>query len=239
MSASPIRLIASGPAPSNVTVVAQALREAIASGAFAAGDRIKEIPLASQMGISRGPIRDALRLLHDEGLVTVVPNRGAIIPEVRAADVVEVYALRATLGSLALRKLMLDGDPAAIAGLVGPLRRVERAVPRRNERQAVEGDLAFQTALVDGSGLPRVTREFERLTWQVRMFIATLKMRFDSELETMVAELAGIHEAIVAGDRVTAHRLWREKFERWMRHFVGQLGGERLDAGLWSALLGE
>jgi DNA-binding GntR family transcriptional regulator len=237
MSTASAHALPRGPAPSNVMVVAQALRKAIAEGGFAPGERIKEIPLAQRMGISRGPIRDALRLLHEEGLVEISPNRGAIVPEVRAVDVVEVYALRATLGSLAMHKLMLDANPAAIARLDAPLRRLERAVERRDERRAVDADLAFQTALVEGAGLPRVAREFDRLTWQVRMFIATLAMRYEAELPAMAEELRAIHAAIVAADRVRAHARWHEKFERWMRHFVGRLDGEELDAGLWTALI--
>jgi DNA-binding GntR family transcriptional regulator len=237
MSSASARALPRGPAPSNVVVVAQALRKVIAEGGLVPGERIKEVPLAQQMGVSRGPIRDALRLLHEEGLVEILPNRGAVVPEVEAADVVEVYALRAALGSLALHKLMLDANPAAIARLEAPLRRLERAVDRRDERRAVEADLAFQTALVEGAGMPRVAREFDRLTWQVRMFIATLAMRYEAELPAMAEELRAIHGAILAADRVRAHARWREKFERWMRHFVGRLDGEQLDATLWTALI--
>lgn len=237
MAAAPKRLLPRGPAPSNVMLVAQALREAIVSGHFAAGERIKEIPLAEQMGVSRGPIRDALRLLQDEGLVEISPNRGAIVPQVRGLDVVEVYALRATLGSLALHKLMLDADPDAIAPLDPWLRRVERAVERGSERNAAHADLMFQTALVEGANLPRVAREFERLTWQVRMFIATLDIHYDRELPLMLDELRALHAAIESGDRQRAHALWREKFERWMRHFVARLDDEQLDGELWATLV--
>jgi DNA-binding GntR family transcriptional regulator len=69
------------------------------------------------------------------------------------------------------------------------------------------------------------------------MFIAALEMRFDSRLDVMAHELLAIYTAIIEGDRPMAHRLWREKFERWMRHFIGQLDGHELDAGLWSALI--
>jgi DNA-binding GntR family transcriptional regulator len=237
MAGGPARIRSQGPAPSNVIVVAQALREAISSGRFAAGERIKEIPLSKQMGVSRGPIRDALRILQDEGLVEIQPNRGAIVPHVHSFDVVEVYALRATLGLLALQKLMLDADPAAIAKLDPCLRRFERAVEKGSERKAVDADLAFQTALIEGARLPRVAREFERLTWQVRMFIATLGIHYDRELPLMLEELRAIHAAIAAGDRASAHELWRGKFERWMRHFVERVDDEQLDADLWATLV--
>ena len=115
------------PAPSNVDVAADALREAIVRGRFKPGERIKEIPLAAELDILRGPIRDALRLLERDGLVEEIPNRGAIVPAVRAVDVLEVYALRAALGSLALHKLMLEARSRCDA-LERALARLRKAV---------------------------------------------------------------------------------------------------------------
>src|SRR6476619_5881859 len=118
------------PAPSNVDVAVDALVD----GRLKPGQRLKEIPLAGQLGVSRGPIRDALRLLERDGLIDVIPNRGAVVPEVGALDVLEVYALRASLGSLALQKLMLERRV--------PNKTLERALERL--RTAVERGTARQ-----------------------------------------------------------------------------------------------
>ena len=123
-----------GPAPSNVDVAVDALRAAILDGQLEPGVRLKEIPLAEQLGISRGPIREALRLLERDGLIELIPNRGAIVPEVKAVDVLEVYALRASLGSLALQKLMLE-NRFPEAGLDHALERL-RARSSKGERAA-------------------------------------------------------------------------------------------------------
>src|SRR5262245_21123390 len=151
-----------GPAPSNVDLAL----EAIGEGRLRPGERVKEVPLADELGFSRAPVRDALRLLERDGLVTLVPNRGAIVPELRAVDVLEVYALRASLGTLALHKLMLDARP--VTALDREVARLIRAGEARRELQAAEADLGYQTALVAAAGLPRVAGEFDRLTWQVR-----------------------------------------------------------------------
>ena len=73
-----------GPAPSNVDLALEAVREAIVGGRLRPGERIKEIPLAEELGFSRAPVRDAFRLLERDGLVELVPNRGAVVPELRA-----------------------------------------------------------------------------------------------------------------------------------------------------------
>ncbi len=229
------KVTARGPAPSNVVLVAEALREAIVRGRLRAGERIKEMPLAEQLGVSRGPIRDAMRLLHEEGLIEILPNRGAVVPEVHADGVLEVYALRASLGSLALHKLLLDADSAAVARIVAAARRVERAVQARREQRAADADLAFQDTIVRGSGLPLDAREFERLSWQVRMFIATLDMHYADKFSIMLEENAGLVAAIERREIRSAERVWREKFERWVRDFIERLP-EEFDAATWVAL---
>src|SRR5215217_5531887 len=160
-----------GPAPSNVDLALEAVRDAIVDGRLRPGERIKEVPLAQDLGFSRAPVRDALRLLERDGLITLVPNRGAIVPELRALDVLEVYALRASLGTLALRKLMLESASLPVASLERELGRLQRAGERRRAADAADADLGYQAAVVAAAGLPRVANEFERLTWQVRTFL--------------------------------------------------------------------
>jgi len=226
-------MLSKGPSPSNVDLALEAIRDAIVSGRLRPGERVKEIPLAEELGFSRAPVRDALRLLERDGLVELVPNRGAVVPELRAVDVLEVYALRASLGTLALHKLMLDQRP--IAPLERELARLVRAGERRRARDAADADLAYQQAVVDQAGLPRVASEFERLTWPVRMFLGALDIDVLDTLPRVVAEVRALHDAIAARDVPAAAQLWREKFERWIRDLVGRLG-EDFDGELWLAL---
>ena len=224
-----------GPAPSNVDLALDAVRDAIVEGRLRPGERIKEIPLAEELGFSRAPVRDALRLLERDGLVALVPNRGAIVPELRGVDILEVYALRASLGTLALHKLMLDDAPHVLGPLERELTRLVRAGERRRARDAAEADLGYQQSVVAAAELPRVRTEFERLTWQVRMFLGALDIDVLDNLERIVAEVQALHEAIAERDVPAAERLWREKFERWITDLVGRLD-EDFDRDLWVAL---
>ena len=220
------------PAPSNVDVAADAVRDAIVRGRFKPGERIKEIPLAAELDISRGPIRDALRKLERDGIVEVIPNRGAVVPEIRAVDVLEVYALRAALGSLALHKLILE-DAVPVPALERTLERLRRAVERGQADRAADADLAYQSQVVAGSGLHRVAEEFDRLTWQVRIFIVALDLTLVDKLPRILAEMEALHAALVDG--AGAEALWREKYERWVRTLVERLP-EPFDEPLWAAL---
>src|SRR4051794_20836666 len=143
-----------GPAPSNVDLALEAIRAAIVAGRLRPGERIKEVPLAQELGFSRAPVRDALRLLERDGLVELVPNRGAIVPALHALDILEVYALRAALGTLALHKLMLDSEAFELRPLERELTRLVRAGERRRALDAAEDDLAYQQAIVTAAALP-------------------------------------------------------------------------------------
>jgi DNA-binding GntR family transcriptional regulator len=223
-----------GPAPSNVDVAVDALRAAIVDGRLEPGVRLKEVPLAEQLGISRGPIREALRLLERDGLIELIPNRGAIVPEVGALDVLEVYALRASLGSLALHKSMLE-DRVPETDLEHALDQLRRATANHDARRAADADLAYQSTIIAASGLPRATREWDRLTWQVRVFLAALEIGYEDKLERFLAEDEALHAAIVRRDGAEAEALWRVKYERWVRDLVALLP-ETFDEALWAAL---
>lgn len=100
--------------------VAAWLREAILSGGYAPGDRIRQEDLADQRGASRVPVREALRMLEAEGLVTFVPNTGAWVSQLTLADCEEMYMIRERIEPLLLRfnvPLLSHDDVDALARL--------------------------------------------------------------------------------------------------------------------------
>lgn len=213
----------------SVSTVAAALRNAIATGALMPGQRIKEIPVAASLGLSRGPVREALRLLVEEGLVTLVPNVGASVAEVSYTDLMELYAQRLALGALALRSIAgsdeLDEAAARLQDLAV-------AVRRKDASAAVEADLVFQDALVRSSPLQRTVRLFERTTVQLRVYAGMLGVDYRPRLPAMHREDAELLALVRGGDVSALQTLWRGKLESWLQVFVAQVGG-RFDAELW------
>src|SRR5699024_9343417 len=84
--------------------VCSVLRKAILKGEFKAGERLVQTELAERIGVSRMPIREALRTLEIEGLVKLEPHKGAVVREISKEDITEIYELRSILEPLALRK---------------------------------------------------------------------------------------------------------------------------------------
>ncbi len=206
---------------SSVDLAKRRLREAITSGEFAPGARLVEANLAKHLGMSRGPIRDALRDLAAEGLVVLRRNRGAVVTEIHVEDVLEVYAMRSVLGPLALRQLM--SSPEARSNLVPKLkayiRQAKSKEARADQRLLVDADSAFQTAIAQASGLRRISDVFAETSAEAKFFVGALRIRY-TDTDLIIEELEQLAKAITNGDLATAERVWQTRFSRAAQEFI-------------------
>ena len=181
---------------------AELLRERLLGGGFAPGERLVEAEIARQLGISRGPVREALAKLRAEGLVYDEPRRGSFVAELTDNDVREIYELRAALEIQAVRLLIARDDDAAFARL-GEVRDGLRAAARRGDHE----DFARQDALLHDelcrlSGNGRLHRAFvqqaELLNTLLRLEVTTQYGSLDDLLaqhEHLYGELTSRDEA--------------------------------------------
>jgi DNA-binding GntR family transcriptional regulator len=208
------------------------LRGAITSGALQPGERIKENLVAEQMGISRGPVREALRILGGEGLVILRPNRGAEVRRVTAVDVLEIYALREPLGAVAIR----DSAAAVQAGSDMAPQIVESVRALRARELAhlaaaeggtvgfVDADLSVQAAIVALGRLPRTSRKFDELTTEIRGLIHDIPIDY-SDVAAAVAKYESILDDIERGDVDGALSRWRAHIAAASGEFLATLEG--------------
>lgn len=117
------------PALSIPEQLASRLGDRILSGEMAPGARIGEQELAASCGVSRGPVREALRILEREGLVTILPRRGAIVTELSADEVRELMEVRAGLFEMVIRKLQRRPPAEVFALLDAGVARLEQLAP--------------------------------------------------------------------------------------------------------------
>lgn len=206
---------------SSVDFAKRRLREAITAGEYAPGDRLIEANLAKVLGVSRGPIRDALRDLAAEGLVVLRRNRGAVVTEIHVEDVLEVYAMRSVLGPLALRQLMSSAEARAalVPQLRAYIRQARSKEARADQRILVEADSAFQTAIARASRLRRIADVFAETSAEAKFFVGALKVRY-TDTELIVGELEQLAGAIAAGDLAAAERVWQARFSRAAKEFI-------------------
>ena len=133
---------------------ADAIRGLIAAGHVAGGDRLVESRLAEQLGVSRGPVRDALRLLTQEGLVRDEPRRGTFVVRLTEQDVIDIYDLRIAVETAAVRLLLRRGDNEPVTVLrraIDDMRAVALSAAR-----AAEADLRFHGVVCEQSGNSRL-----------------------------------------------------------------------------------
>jgi GntR family transcriptional regulator of gluconate operon len=189
-------------APSQRTLsdyVADQLRQAILTEQFRPNARLVEQDIAESMKTSRGPVRDALKILENEGLVVRQPHRGAFVAQLDPEDILEIYSLREALETLAIRlaiKHASNRDIDTLEELVHNMAHL--AEQEYNQLDATNVDMEFHHTLVRISGHGRVLTAWEALAGQIRMVV--LKHRLDNPQDLRVRSVSW-HEKIVSAMR--------------------------------------
>ena len=143
--------------------VVAVLRRAILSGELAGGQRIVERELASQLGLSRGPIRDALKALELEGLVEIAPRRGARVASVTRQDIHEIVVLRVAVEPVAVQLLLERGDRSLLAPISDALDELRRAAGAEDWAAVNAADVALHGRLYQQCGSRRLMRLWESM----------------------------------------------------------------------------
>jgi DNA-binding GntR family transcriptional regulator len=162
-------------APTNRTLsdyVADRLREAILSNRFKPGERIVEQEIAEAMETSRGPVRDALIVLENEGLVVRRSHRGAVVSQLDEEDVIEIYTLREALESLAIKYAIRNATEEQIGELESLVSEMEKLAQQDySQAEATDIDIQFHHTLCRISGHKRVLAAWEALSAQIRLVL--------------------------------------------------------------------
>ncbi len=188
---------------------ADVLRDLILGGQLPPGHRLVETSLASELEVSRGTLRAALRALTHEGLVCQVAYTKWMVPEFSRKDAWELYTLRGSLEGLGARLVAERRAPESIATLNKAFDRLVAAVGTRRHAEVAEADLALHQTIIAVTGHRRLADQYKLLEQQIRHYIfSTNAMIVD--LYQIVAEHEPIVTAIAAGDPETAERLARE-----------------------------
>ena len=185
---------------------AHKLREAILLGHLKPGDKLDQNEIAELLGISRSPVRDALRTLAAEGLVEVIPHRGAAVAELSADEVEEIFLIRRILEGMAARLATQRIGPAQIAELQAVLDEIDQTSDLDGW---LELNRRFHHTLYQAAGRPRLFSIVENLrnttAPYVRLFIVTAE-----HIESAQESHRRIVRACAAGDAVAAERETQE-----------------------------
>ncbi len=143
------------------------LKAEILDNRIAPGSVLQEVPLAESLGVSRGPIREALGILAAEGLVTITPRRGAVVTALSKRDFLEAYQVREVLEALAVRLAVPRMSDAELDALEGPIEEMRRCSARADDTGFFEANTAFHEAFVEASANTKLIDVYRRLIGQM------------------------------------------------------------------------
>lgn len=188
--------------------VADALRRMILTGGIDAGTRLREEPLARSLGVSRNTVREAITLLVHQGLVSRHQHRGAVVVQLDAGDVADIYRARILLEVSAVRA-SAKASNEQLARLHEAIDAFALAATSRDPQLIVERDLDFHRAVAGLLGSKRLEGLFDLIQGELHLCLVILSA-VDREYDDpgpLVAEHRAIYDAIVTGRRPEAARL--------------------------------
>jgi len=194
--------------PRLVDEVAQVLRERIYAGEFAPGQSLRQVQLAEALKISRTPLREALRKLEQEGLLTSDPVRGVRVVQANFERLLEAYAVREMVDALAAR-LAAERGAGRAGALLRPLIAAQRAALRPwNPGRYTQANVDFHNAIIElaGNEFLRAQTPIVRMTSQIFAPKALLQR---DRVDGAIGEHALLAAAIEAGRAAEAERLAR------------------------------
>lgn len=187
-------------------LIADRVREAIGYGEFKPGEQLSEAALAARFGVSRGPLREGLQRLTQEGLLTSVRNRGLFVIEMTPENVDDMYLAREAIERQAARRI-LELDPAASgAALSAVVEKMARADAAGDMDGVSDADLEFHQTLVAEARSPRLDRIHQTLLTETRLCVFALGVTYQGR-GFRVREHQAIADAIAAGDADLTDRL--------------------------------
>jgi GntR family transcriptional regulator, gluconate operon transcriptional repressor len=207
---------------------ADRIREEILSGGFRPGEHLVEARIAQQLNVSRGPVREAFKLLRAEGLLQEEPRRGTFVVSLSSDDVREIYGLRAAIEGRAARMLARTGNGAGIDRLHELAADIDAAVKAGDGAAVARADLAFHEGLCELSGNRRLSEVFMRYIPMLRALL-----RLDERVYRSMDEIALQHrplvEAIASGSEDAAAAVLRRHSEQageLIAGYIDSLPGE-------------
>ena len=182
--------------PTVTDEIARTLRGLILDGDFVPGERLIEEQLADRFGVSRPPIREALRILSQNGLVVGVPRRGFTVVALTADDIRQLYDLRFALERTAIELGVPVGDPSLLAPLQSAVDRMSSKAAQRDPDEMLRANSAFHTALVALPANRWLDDAYARISQQLDLCMA-MNLRFRQQMYNDPLDSVRRHQSLV------------------------------------------
>lgn len=186
--------------------VAERLRLAIATGRFQPGARLIERELCEMMGVSRTSLREALRELQADGLITLQPNKGLSVSVVTEATARSIYQVRAVLEGLAAREFAKNASPAQMAALRDSVDRLAEVYENFSAESFIATKTRFYDILLEGAGNEVAADMLRRIHTRVSQ-LRVVSLSSAARAKQSIRELREFLDALEARDEESAWRI--------------------------------
>ena len=191
------------------TVVQQEIERLIVSGTIRPGAKLTEAMLSERLGVSRGPIREAFRVLEEAGLVRQKKNRGVFVRDVPLDEALEIYELRAVLEAHIGQRLASAIQPAQLRELRAMVSSMEAAVKANQSDRYHLLNLSFHDRMLEFAGNRKLATLYRRLIKELSLF-RRMNLADEAVLPVSITEHRRILKAIASGDPQAAAQAMRE-----------------------------
>ncbi len=210
-------------------VVFYTLRQSILTGELKPGERLMEIHLADKLGVSRTPVREAIRRLELEGLVTMFPRRGAEVARITEKSLCDVLEVRRTLDALCAELACDRITEESLCALKEACDHFEFCVGTKDVKKIAQADVALHDIIVQATGNQRLVQMVNNLSEQMyRYRFEYIKDR--SQHETLIKEHRIIYQSIVGKDRDTAAAAAKTHIDNQKKAIIRQIRLESVPA---------
>lgn len=206
-------------------VVFNTLRKSILTGELKPGERLMEIHLANQLGVSRTPIREAIRKLELEGLVIMIPRRGAEVAQITEKSMKDVLEVRRALDALCAELACDRISEEGLAALKDACGQFEQCVAGRDAQRIAQADVALHDIILQATGNQRLIQMVNNLAEQMYRYRFEY-IKDSSQHERLVEEHKIIYQSILNKDKETAAAAARTHIDNQKKAIIRQI---RLD----------
>lgn len=206
-------------------VVFNTLRQAILTGELKPGERLMEIHLANRLGVSRTPIREAIRKLELEGLVTMIPRRGAEVAQITEKSMSDVLEVRRAMDALCVELACERITEEELAQLKEACGYFEQVVRTKDVKQIAQADVELHDIILQATGNQRLIQLVNNLSEQMYRYRFEYIKDF-SQHERLVEEHRIIYESLVGRDKERACEAAKVHIDNQKKAIIQQI---RLD----------
>jgi DNA-binding GntR family transcriptional regulator len=212
--------------PSLVRMAAETIREMVLSGELRPGDRLVEERLTEELGISRPPLREALRLLEQEGLLLSMPRRGVIVTPLSAQDVYEIFTLRTTYERMAIELGVPCKDPELLARCHRAVNAMVQAAKAEDRAQFVRSSFEFHVSVVGLARHRRLEDAYRGLSLQLHIYIAANTRAREERNESLDENIERHRRLLAAVERGNREEVLSELANHGDRTFLEEMSTE-------------